>query len=58
MNTLLMDEGLQIKNPSGNPCWLPTDQGEEYSRLVLDTAKGHNKTVQSLQWYPSVVDVI
>ncbi len=59
MNTLLMDKGLQIKNPSGtNPCWLPTDQGEEYSQLVLDTAKGHNKTVQSLQWYPSVVDVI
>lgn len=59
MNTLLMDKGLQVKNPSGtNPCWLPTDQGEEYSQLVLDTAKGHNKTVQSLQWHPSVVDVI
>jgi prophage antirepressor-like protein len=59
INTLLMDKGLQVKNPSGtNPCWLPTDQGEEYSQLVLDTAKGHNKTVQSLQWYPSVVDVI
>jgi len=59
MNLLLMEKGMQTKNTSGSsPLWLPTEEGKEYSQIVLDTAKGHNKTVQSLQWYPSVVDVI
>jgi prophage antirepressor-like protein len=59
MNKLLEDKGLQIKNVDGaNPSWLPTEEGKEYSQMVLDTAKGHNKTVQSLQWYPSVIEVI
>lgn len=58
MNKLLEDKGLQIKNSTGNPSWLPTEEGKQYSELVLDTAKGHNKTVQSLQWYPSVIEVI
>lgn len=59
MNLLLMEKGLQTKNNKGSsPLWLPTEEGKEYSQVVLDTAKGHNKTVQSLQWYPSVVDMI
>jgi prophage antirepressor-like protein len=58
MNTLLAEKGLQTKNDTGNPSWLPTEEGEQYSQLILDTAKGHNKTVQSLQWYPSVIEVI
>jgi prophage antirepressor-like protein len=59
MNLLLMEKGMQTKNTSSSsPLWLPTEEGKEYSQIVLDTAKGHNKTVQSLQWYPSVVDVI
>lgn len=58
MNKLLTDKGLQIKNATGNPSWLPTEKGKEYSELILDTAKGHNKTIQSLQWYLSVLDVI
>lgn len=59
MNLLLMEKGLQTKNDKGSsPLWLPTEEGKEYSQVVLDTAKGHNKTVQSLQWYPSVVDMI
>jgi hypothetical protein len=58
INKLLEDKGLQIKNAGGNPSWLPTEEGKRYSELVLDTAKGHNKTVQSLQWYPSMLDVI
>jgi hypothetical protein len=58
VNKLLADKGLQIKNATGNPSWLPTEEGKQYSELVLDTAKGHNKTVQSLQWHPSVIDVI
>lgn len=58
INKLLEDKGLQTKNAAGNPSWLPTEEGKEYSQLILDTAKGHSKTVQSLQWYPSVIDVI
>ena len=59
MNSLLAEKGLQVKNTANNnPLWLPTEEGKQYSQIVLDTAKGHNKTVQSLQWYPSVVDVI
>ena len=59
MNLLLMEKGMQTKNTSSSsPLWLPTEEGKEYSQIVLDTAKGHNKTVQSLQWYPSVVDAI
>jgi hypothetical protein len=59
MNSLLAEKGLQVKNTANNnPLWLPTEEGKQYSQVVLDTAKGHNKTVQSLQWYPSVVDVI
>lgn len=59
MNLLLMEKGLQTKNDKGSsPLWLPTEEGKEYSQIVLDTAKGHNKTVQSLQWYSSVVNMI
>ena len=59
MNLLLAEKGLQVKNTANaNPLWLPTEQGKQYSQMVLDTARGHNKTVQSLQWFPSVVEVI
>jgi hypothetical protein len=59
MNLLLMEKGLQTKNDKGSsPLWLPTEKGKEYSQIVLDTAKGHHKTVQSLQWFPSVIDLL
>ena len=59
MNSLLAEKGLQVKNTANaNPLWLPTEQGKQYSQMVLDTARGHNKTVQSLQWFPSAVDAI
>ena len=59
MNSLLAEKGLQVKNAANtNPLWLPTEQGKQYSQMILDTARGHNKTVQSLQWFPSVVEVI
>jgi len=59
MNKLLADKGLQFKNPNGSePAWKPTEEGKEYSQTVMDTAKGHNKSVTSLKWYPSVIEVI
>ncbi|QKQ75610.1 Bro-N domain-containing protein [Nostoc sp. TCL240-02] len=59
VNKLLMDLGFQIPNPDGkNPAYLPTEKGKDYSQLVLDTAKGRDKTVQSLQWHLSVLEAI
>ena len=59
VNKLLLEQGFQIKNPDGkNPAYLPTEKGKEYGQLVLDTAKGHGKTIQSLQWHLSVLEAL
>ncbi|BAZ39439.1 KilA-N domain family protein [Calothrix sp. NIES-4101] len=58
MNKLLEGMGLQQRNPEGKPNWLPTEQGSEFSQLVLETAKGRDKTIQSLKWYPSVINYL
>ncbi|MEH2384880.1 MAG: KilA-N domain-containing protein [Nostoc sp.] len=59
INKLLADQGFQIPNPDGkNPAWLPTEKGSQYGQIVLDTAKGHSKTVQSLQWHLSVLETL
>ncbi|KYC42083.1 hypothetical protein WA1_18955 [Scytonema hofmannii PCC 7110] len=59
VNKTLIDRGFQIKNPDGkNPDYLPTEKGKEHSQLVVDTAKGHGKTIQSLQWHLSVLDAL
>ncbi|WP_445634559.1 KilA-N domain-containing protein [Nostoc sp. DSM 114161] len=59
VNKLLIEQGFQIPNPDGkNPAYLPTEKGKDYSQLVLDTAKGRDKTVQSLQWHLSVLEAL
>ena len=59
VNKLLVDQGYQIPNPDGkNPAYLPTEKGKDYSQLVLDTAKGRDKTVQSLQWHLSILEIL
>ena len=59
VNKALLDQGFQIKNPDGkNPAYLPTEKGKEYSQLVLDTARGRDKTIQSLQWHVSVLSAL
>lgn len=58
VNKLLTEQGFQIPNPDKNPAYLPTEKGSEYSQLVLDTARGRDKTVQSLQWHLSVLEAI
>ena len=59
VNKLLTEQDFQTKNPDGrNPAYLPTDKGKEYGQLVLDTAKGHGKTIQSLQWHLSVLEAL
>ncbi|MBN3993853.1 MAG: phage antirepressor [Nostoc sp. NMS2] len=59
VNKLLIERGFQILNPDGkNPAYLPTEKGSEYSQMVLDTARGRDKTVQSLQWHLSVLEAL
>lgn len=59
VNKLLTEQGFQIPNPDGkNPSYLPTEKGKAYGQLVLDTAKGRDKTIQSLQWHLSVLEAI
>ena len=62
-NKLLVEKGLQIKNPDkkskGAPTYLPTERGHEFCDLTIATGKsGDNTSYQSLKWYPSVVRVI
>ena len=59
VNKLLLEQDFQIKNPDGkNPTYLPTEKGKEYGQLVLDTAIGRDKTIQSLQWHFSVLEAL
>lgn len=59
VNKLLLEQGFQVKNPDGkNPAYLPTEKGKEHGQLVLDTARGRDKTVQSLQWHLSVLEAL
>ncbi|HLO84808.1 MAG TPA: KilA-N domain-containing protein [Nostocaceae cyanobacterium] len=59
VNKLLVDQGFQEKNTQSNsPSYLPTDKGKEYSQLIINTAKGRDKTVQSLRWFPKILEVL
>jgi hypothetical protein len=55
---------LQIKNPNpkakkdGQPLYLPTEKGKEYSKIILQEATGNNKTIQQLRWYPTVLELL
>lgn len=35
-----------------------TEKGEQYARLQLDTAQGHNKTVYVVRWFESIIPLI
>lgn len=59
VNKLLIEQDFQFSNPEGkNPDYLPTDKGKEYSKLILNTAKNRDKTIQSLRWFKEVLDVL
>lgn len=58
MNRILLERGFQIKNAAKNPCYLLTQKGERYGKIVLQEAKHNNATVQQLRWYMSILDVI
>ena len=64
MNDILISRGMQIRNPNldakknGQPLYLPTELGKQYGQVVLQEAKGSNKTIQQLRWFPSVLSAI
>lgn len=58
VNKLLIEQGFQVRNPDGNPDYLPTDKGKLHSQLTLGTAKGRDKTVQHLRWFESVFEIL
>lgn len=58
VNKMLIEQGFQVRNPEGNPHYLPTDKGKAHSQLTLGTAKGRDKTVQHLRWFESVLEII
>ena len=58
LNRILAEKNLQYRNTTDNPRWLPTDLGKEHGMVVLETAKGRDKTVQVLKWYRTVLDLL
>jgi hypothetical protein len=58
INKLLIDRSLQIKTDDKKMQYKPIGQGIEFSKIVADTASGHGKTIQSLRWYESVLDLL
>jgi hypothetical protein len=57
-NKLLIEKNLQIATGDKKLAYKAIGQGIEFSKVVADTAAGHGKTVQSLRWYESVVDLL
>lgn len=62
VNQLLIEKGLQIKNPDqhkGASAYLPTDKGLEFAEFTLATGrKGDNTSYQHIKWYPSVANLL
>lgn len=58
INKLLIEKNLQIATSDKKLAYKPIGQGIEFSKIVADTATGHGKTIQSLRWYESVIDLL
>ena len=63
VNKLLIEKGLQIKNPDkkskSSPTYLPTERGSEFCDFTIATGKsGDNTSFQQLKWYPLTLRVI
>lgn len=64
MNKILINKGVQFKNPNlnakknGQPLYLPTELGKQYSKVILQEANRSNKTIQQLRWFPAVLGLI
>jgi hypothetical protein len=58
VNKLLTERNLQTTTGDKKLAYRAIGQGVEFSKVIADTAAGHGKTVQSLRWYDSVVDLL
>jgi hypothetical protein len=59
INKMLVAKNLQKSTGLAKGLqWEAIGQGVEFSQVIADTAAGHGKTVQSLRWYASVVDLL
>lgn len=64
VNQVLLECGLQVKKETYDSkgkkktTWQLTELGERHGKLLMDTAKGHNKTVHSVKWLSSVIPLI
>jgi hypothetical protein len=58
INKLLIDRNLQVATGDKKLAYRAIGQGIEFSKVVADTASGHGKTIQSLRWYESVIDLL
>jgi hypothetical protein len=58
VNKLLCDRNLQERTGDKNPNYRLIGSGNEFGKVVADTARGHGKTVQYVRWYQSVIDFL
>lgn len=58
VNKLLCDRNLQQPTGEKNPAYRLIGSGNEFGKVVADTARGHGKTVQHVRWYESVLDLL
>lgn len=58
MNRKLQSANLQKPTGGKNPSWEAIGRGIDHSQLVADTARGHAKTIQTLKWYESVLEML
>jgi hypothetical protein len=58
INKLLISKNLQVATGDKKLAYKAIGQGIEFSKVIADTAQGHGKTVQSLRWYESVIDLL
>jgi hypothetical protein len=57
-NRKLETANLQKKSDKKDLPWIAIGCGIDHSEVVLDTAKGHAKTVQRLMWHESVLELL
>ncbi len=58
VNKLLCDRNLQQPTGEKNPAYKLIGSGNEFGKMVADTARGHGKTIQHIRWYESVMDLL
>lgn len=58
VNKLLCEHNLQRSTGNKSLAYELIGSGNEFGKVLADTAKGHGKTIQHVRWYKSVLQVI